>query len=175
VPITNGAASPGSVTKTGGGTLTLTAANTYSGATRIDAGKLALAHPSNNNLASSASLNLAHVAEFDVGGLHAGRLDLASGQTLRGSGTVAGTVNALSGSSVAPGSSPGILTVDGDLALNSGSTLAVEIGGIAAGDGTGFHDRLDVTGGGTVTINNATLAPVCSAGSSPTLRPCSRL
>jgi autotransporter-associated beta strand protein len=167
VPIANGAATPGSLTKAGGGTLTLTAANAHSGTTHIDAGTLALAHPSNNNLASSALLNIADVAELDVSGLIAGRLDLASGQTLRGSGTVAGNVTALSGSSVAPGSSPGILTVNGDLALNSGSTLAVEVGGTAAGSGTGFHDRVHVTGEGTTTINNATLAPSLFGGFVP--------
>ncbi|MCL4202267.1 MAG: autotransporter-associated beta strand repeat-containing protein [Pirellulaceae bacterium] len=167
VPIANGAATPGSLTKTGGGTLTLTAANTYSGATSIDAGRLALSHASNNNLPSSTSLDLAAGAELRASGLNASRLNLASGQTLRGVGTVTGSVTALSGSSVAPGSSPGILTIDGSLALNSGSTLAVEIGGTAAGSGAGFHDRVDVTGGGTVTIGNATLAPSLFGGFVP--------
>jgi len=119
----------GQLTKQGSGTLTLTATNTYTGATIVSNGKLLV----NGSLAT------------------AGTVTVANGATLGGSGTV-GVVTAQSGSSVSPGSSPGILNV-GNTTFNSGSTFVVEINGTTAGTG---YDQLNVTG--TINLGGATLS-----------------
>jgi len=80
-----------------------------------------------------------------------GTVSLTNG-TLNGSGEVGGDVNN-SGGTVAPGNSPGILTIDGNFIQGGTGTLALEIGGLVAGDD---HDKLevggDVTLDGTVTV-----------------------
>ena len=69
-----------------------------------------------------------------------GTLDCSEG-TCAGSGTVGG--NLVNQGTVAPGSSPGILTVDGDYTQGSSGTLAIEIAGLVPGED---HDKLVVTG-----------------------------
>jgi autotransporter-associated beta strand protein len=140
----------GGLTKAGTGTFTLAANNGYTGNTTVSAGTLALAFASINNIAASPTITV--TSTLDVTGLTSGRLDLASGQTLRGTGTVSGAVKARSGSTVAPGASPGCLATGG-VTFDAGSTLSAEVN--TATPCTG-HDRLDVTG--SVTINGATLA-----------------
>ena len=75
-----------------------------------------------------------------------------AGGVLTGTGTAGSAVNN-SGGTVRPGTSPGVLTVDGTFTQGAGGTLEVEVDGAAAG--TGF-DRLAVTGtanlGGTLAI-----------------------
>jgi len=94
------------VTKTDSGTWTLTANNTYSGTTSVNAGTLIVD-------GSIASSNLTTVN---------------SGATLGGSGTVgATTIN--SGGTFAPGpiGSPGTMTVAGNLAFQSGAIYLVQV------------------------------------------------
>ncbi len=67
-----------------------------------------------------------------------------TGGTLGGDGTVIANVSN-TGGTVAPGASPGTLTIDGDYTQGSGGTLRAEINGIGA-----LHDRLDVTGSATL-------------------------
>lgn len=68
--------------------------------------------------------------------------------TLGGSGTVGGIT---SNGTVAPGNSIGTLNVSGDVTLNSGSVLVIEV------DADGNNDKIiasgDVTAGGTLTIS----------------------
>ncbi|MGZ0165047.1 MAG: hypothetical protein ACKVII_14085, partial [Planctomycetales bacterium] len=81
---------------------------------------------------------------------------LVTGGTLGGTGTVNGSVTANTGSSVAPGFSPGVLNT-GNLVLNSGSTLSIEVDGDqGAGVDPNGHDQLVVSG--TVDITDATLS-----------------
>ena len=68
---------------------------------------------------------------------------VVSAGTLGGSGEVDGNVTNMATGTVAPGNSPGILTVDGNFTQASGGTLEIEIGGLIAGDN---HDQLDVLG-----------------------------
>ena len=123
---------PGSLKKVGTGTFTLTGANTYSGGTIIEAGGALLA----GNTTGSAT--------------GTGAVQVNSGGTLGGTGSVAGAVTVASGGTLAPGASPGTLSLDGGLAFESGSILAIEIGGLVQGDD---YDFLDVAG--DVTLNGA--------------------
>ncbi|MDX1655767.1 MAG: autotransporter domain-containing protein, partial [Candidatus Competibacteraceae bacterium] len=66
------------------------------------------------------------------------------GATLGGRGRVQGDL-ALQGGTLAPGSSPGTLTIEGDLDMESG-VLAIEL----AGSQEGQYDRLAVTGSATI-------------------------
>ncbi len=79
-----------------------------------------------------------------------GALSMGGG-TLTGTGTISGNVDNSAGT-VAPGASPGILTINGNYAQGPLGTLAVEIGGTTAGS---QYDQLVVTGsttlGGTLT------------------------
>ncbi|RVA24790.1 hypothetical protein EN935_25480, partial [Mesorhizobium sp. M7D.F.Ca.US.004.03.1.1] len=111
----------GSVSQIGTGTTILTGANDYSGATTVDSGKL--------------------VVEGSLGNT---QTTVNSGGTLGGSGSIGGAVIVADGGVLAPGSSPGTLTV-GSLALSSGSILDYELGqaGIVGG---GVNDLIVVTG-----------------------------
>ncbi|WP_271411397.1 DUF4347 domain-containing protein [Pseudomonas sp. Q1-7] len=117
------------LTKVGAGVLTLSNANTHAGTTTVSAGTLSLT------------------------GSTASATTVASGATLAGSGTLGGDVTVQSGGTLSPGISVGTLTVNGNLQMNAGSTLAVEINGTTAGIG---HDQILVNG--SVNVAGATLA-----------------
>jgi outer membrane autotransporter protein len=121
----------GSLDKIGSGTLILTAANTYSGPTDVQAGTLAL----RGSLASTVTVE--------------------SGATLGGTGTIGGLV-ANSGSTVAPGvlAPYARFTVTGEASFAAGSTFVVNV------NPTGQNDKLVTTGtttlsGGTVVVDGA--------------------
>lgn len=121
------------VTKVGAGTIDLTSStgNTYNGTTSINAGTLL----ANNSTGSATGT---------------GPVSIFSGGTLGGAGLVDGNVFAAAGGKIAPGNSPGTLTIDGDVAFtNSASEFVVELADSAC-------DRLVVNG--TVTLNGATLS-----------------
>ena len=69
-----------------------------------------------------------------------------TGGVLTGTGEVKGDGVLNSGGTVAPGSSPGTLTVDGPFTQGSGGTLAIEVDG----PGAGQFDVLAVTGAATL-------------------------
>jgi len=98
----------GGLVKNGTGKTILSGTNTYTGDTNINGGILSV----NGSVASNVLVN--------------------SGGTLGGSGTVGGNVAVNSGGIIAPGNSPGILTVN-SLTLNPGSTTRMEINGLTAG------------------------------------------
>lgn len=75
---------------------------------------------------------------------------------LGGGGTLQGSVNN-SGGAVAPGASPGTLTVSGDYTQGAGGSLEVEV----TGTGVGQFDKLTVGGGATL---DGTLALQPSTG-----------
>lgn len=125
--------------KTGSGQLTVdTSAIDFGGRTFVDGGTL---HVSGEAQEGSAGL---------------GDVAVASGASLTGSARI-GTLDVYG--RVAPGNSPGILSVDGNIVFHPGSTYAVDL------TAAGASDLIDVTGtatltGGTVEIT--TLDPATS-------------
>jgi autotransporter-associated beta strand protein len=128
--------------KTGTGTLELTGANTYQGATIVHEGTLLV----NGSPASPASPR-----SFLT--------DVHAGANLGGRGTV-GALQIRSGGTVAPGVSAGTTSVlnTGNVQFDgAGARLQIEIGGpLTGGDGTSGYDRLNVTG--TVSLAGAELS-----------------
>jgi T5SS/PEP-CTERM-associated repeat protein/autotransporter-associated beta strand protein len=106
----------------GPGTLTLTGNSTYSGPTTVSIGKLVVT----GNISSPVTVN--------------------NGGILSGNGAVGGIIVA-SGGIVAPGNSPGVLTVNGNYTQQSGGILNIEIGGPAPGSG---YDRIALSGKATI-------------------------
>ncbi|MDY6950682.1 MAG: filamentous hemagglutinin N-terminal domain-containing protein [Thermodesulfobacteriota bacterium] len=122
-------AGAGTLTKEGEGVLTLShVSNTYAGATTVEVG----------------TLNVTGTLTDSV-------VTVNNGATLQGTGTIIGTVSVDPGATLAPGESPGILAT-GDLALNAGTTLFLELDGTIVGDD---YDQVDVTG--AVDLGDATL------------------
>jgi len=121
----------GSFTKSGTGTLTLTGNNTYTGATTVSAGKLVI----NGNVSASST-------------------SVSSGATLGGIGTV-GPLTIQSGGIVAPGNSPGILTVNGN--YTQAGQYTAEIAGTTPGSG---YDQISVIG--TVDVSGGSLVTAFS-------------
>ena len=86
--------------KTGGGTLVLDAANSYSGVASVLAGTLAITNPA--GLGKASLIDVSSSAAFDVQSI-AGGFSVGGGQTLAGSGTVLGSVVFGAGSTLSPG------------------------------------------------------------------------
>jgi autotransporter-associated beta strand protein len=124
--------------KQGSGELQLTGANTYMGGTLIQSGTVRI-----NNSTGSA---------FGVGAV-----TVASGATLTGAGSIAGAVQ-MNGT-WAPGNSPGLVTVNSNVAL--GGSLDMELGGVlratSGTGGTGYYDAMNVSNalslGGTLNVS----------------------
>jgi hypothetical protein len=128
----------GTYTKSNSGTTTFQVPFTNSGNIVVQAGTLAFASSFTN---SGGSITTA-------GGnvTFANALDLGTG-TLGGSGTITAP-SVTAGGIVAPGNSPGALTITGDLTLLATATSKFEIGGLTAGT---QYDTLNVSG--TATLN----------------------
>jgi trimeric autotransporter adhesin len=127
------------LTKTGPGTLDLTADNTYTGNTTVSAGKL------------------------QVDGAQGGSpVSLGTGTTLLGAGTV-GAVTAAA-ANIAPGDGgPGILTVNGALTLDTTSTATFALNGTTAGTS---YSQLVVSG--AIKLGSANLNLILGGGFTPT-------
>jgi autotransporter-associated beta strand protein len=99
---TNGA--PIGLAKSGSGTLTLTAGNTYTNTTTVSGGTLLV-----------------------NGSITASPVTVASGGTLGGIGTLSRPVTVQAGGTIAPGAGIGKLTVNATITLQPGSTTLMEI------------------------------------------------
>jgi outer membrane autotransporter protein len=127
--LTDGSA--GCFIKNGKGTLNMTGTATLSNGTCVQDGMLR----ANGELTSQVQVD------------HPG--------TLRGVGLVKGSVNVEG--TLAPGNSPGTLSVAGAVTMHKGSTLQVDIDGLGTGAGKGNYSRL-LTGGSFTAAG--TLAPL---------------
>jgi autotransporter-associated beta strand protein len=116
----------GSFTQAGNGVLLLTGANTFSGATFIMAGTLALTNT--GSLGGSTNIDLVNDALLDVSGATAGLMTLGSGRTISGEGVVKGNFTLTGGATLAPGNNDlGELTFSNALTLNFGSRTILNV------------------------------------------------
>ena len=140
------------VSKSGSGTWTFSAANTYTGATTINGGTLSLG--TTGSISSSCpAINVGSGAYFDVSGL-AAAFTIGSGSTaqaLAGSGTVLGSAanGIINGSNgiISPGGdgTAGTLSIQNKLALGSSLTSTVKFD-LASNNTPANNDLLSVAG-----------------------------
>jgi autotransporter-associated beta strand protein len=143
VTVANAISGGGSLVQFGSGTLTLDAANTYTGTTTVSNGTLVV---NGNNLATSTYV---------------------AGGRLGGTGTLNGPVTLDAGTTLTPGASVGTLTINGDLSF--GGNLAIEVNKSLSpsNDLVVVSGVLTNTGTGTLTVAN--LGPALAVGDKFTL------
>jgi autotransporter-associated beta strand protein len=153
VIISNTISGSGSLTQAGNGVLILNAANTYSGATYISAGTLALTNSA--SITNSTIINLSNGGIFDVSGTTSHALTLGSGKIISGDGQVNGNFTVVSGATLAPGNNDlGALVFSNSLTLNPGSKTILNVShdlqtnNVISVAGT-------FTSGGTLVVSNA--------------------
>ncbi len=146
-PIGNAGTGVTSLTKNGTGRWVLTGANTYTGATRVNEGTLALGAA--GSFSASTVIQVAEGARLDVSAV--ANFTVGAQQTVTGGGSIAGNVTFAG--TLSPGNSPGTFTFENSLALTATSVIDWEIQEIG---GVVDHDLVEV--GSTLTIaNGATL------------------
>ena len=148
----------GGLLANGAGTLTVNNTETYTGNTTISNGALVLI-----GAASLVSSNLDVAvagAVLDVSAKPSGLLTLASGQTLKGIGTVRGSVTVAANAAVSPGESGiGTLTVTNVVTLQGNTVMDVNWTNATTSDQITANT---INVGGTLTLNN--LGPALAAG-----------
>ncbi|MHA3775160.1 beta strand repeat-containing protein [Verrucomicrobiota bacterium sgz303538] len=146
VSFASGLTGAGSLIKTGAGTLTLSAASTYSGSTIINGGAL-------------------RVAAISGSATGTGPVIVNSGGTLTGSGTLGGVVTVNAGGILDPGTGVGTLILPG-LTLAANSVLKFEFNSTPANDliqVTGLNG-LSIGGGNVNVLLEGTGSPFATAG-----------
>jgi len=139
----------GGFTQSGAGATVLSGMNTYTGATTISVGTLALG--ASGSISDSTTINVANGATFNVSAVNGGfTLGDAAAQTLEGSGNVTGNVIVASQGAVSPGiassNTIGTLTLSANAAL--GGTFSAQVTPTS-----GSNDELSV--GGNATLGGA--------------------
>jgi fibronectin-binding autotransporter adhesin len=144
------------------GIITLSAANTYTGDTTIGVGTLVT-----DNISGSAT-GMGDVIVNDDGtlagtGAVAGNVAINNGGTLRGTMTISGEVTVADGGTVAPGASPGTLTINDSLVLNPATNLAYDLLGTNQTVGMNVNDL--ITGVADLTLDGLLFVAETVAGS----------
>jgi autotransporter-associated beta strand protein len=147
----------GGLTKQGAGTLTLSAANTYTGATTVSTGTLALSD--GGLIANSSTINVASAATLSVTGVTPTTFTVGATQTLTGAGTILATgKTVVANGTLSPGNSPGTLTQDGGaLRLGLNGDLNWQIHNAAGTAGSGY-DTVNLINGATLDLSLLTAA-----------------
>ncbi len=131
----------GNLVKMGSETLKLSGSVNHTGTTEVNAGILDIA---SGGVVASSDINVAAGATLNLSGKLNGAVDTVVSGRLQGSGRSYGSVVVTDGGVLAPGNSPGKLTV-GDLTLEAGGIYEWELQDADAGLGVGW-DYLLATG-----------------------------
>lgn len=136
----------GDLIKNGVGFLDFYSINTLTGNILLNEGLLYNRVESNTIFPNVPQLSLAADSTASLGHLSTGEYILGNNQSVNGNGLFTGNLIANSGAIVAPGLSPGTLSVD-EINMASGSILSVEINGNAVGT---EYDQLVLNQGGSI-------------------------
>lgn len=162
----------GSLSVVGGNTLTISGINTYTGATTISNGTLALA--GSGSIAASSGVVLNSVLDISavtsgtsikaLSGAGTVRLGAQSLSLTNAAGTFDGVIDGTGGVRVAAGTQTltGTSTYTGATVVDSGATLKLSGGGsVAASSGVTSNGALDIS----ATTNGASLTGIAGSGS----------
>lgn len=129
----------------------------------LGGGHVSALHITDATIAATSTLDPAVIVGGEAGGtvsLSNGLLDAAGGEvhivdhgSLVGTGTVRGNVIVSGSGFVAPGLSPGTLTIEGDYTQGPEGVLQIELAGLAAGTFDILHVTGDVALGGTLALS----------------------
>ena len=155
---------PAKLTNAAAGTLTVAAGSTFAlwpgGAQNFENAGTVVVNGSLNPLGYVQTAGTTTLAAGGALNLSPPETVLLQGGVLRGSGNVTGGDVLNSGGTLAPGTSPGVLTIAEDYVQSAGGNLAIEISGAAAGTG---HDQLVVGGtaslAGTLSVDTSGFSP----------------
>ena len=140
ITLTGGISGPGGLVKNGAGTLALSGANTYAGATQVNAGRLLVANTSGSGTGTAA-------------------VTVETSAALAGSGTIAGATT-VDGTLQPGNNNVATLSFGSSLTLAATSTYEVQIAGASS------FDRVNVSGAasvnGTIAVS-LSYAPVAGA------------
>lgn len=142
-----------SVTKQNTSTWTFSGINTYTGATAINGGKLAVASTGRINSTSGIAIGAGELSYNSATALTQGVSFNSTGGTLRGTGTLTPSFSVTSGNTVAAGpdaATLGTLTFGGSLTGNTGATFSLKLNSASA-----LSDLISAAG---ISLGGATLA-----------------